>query len=1660
MAITFNLKSLASLFPTTGLNPLDGGLDRFVAGPMQLYYKAGVPKLFIYDPFGYGVVDISKPSAPNGDYFESLRFKKGDYSTASFNQGQAPHGGDGYSSIPSNAVSDDGQRVAFGVFAGDGPYSVLIGIPDSGSGYTMVGSTIPNNSLVRIQHIGGKYFAYSGNGAGLYVTDITNPGSTSLDVHADWARLAAGTFAPTLHAEKINLPFYSGFFRIIGNKYLVGKTTTVIGGTEYTGNSLQIIDISNPNSTSGSISAGFSVVTTIAITEWGGHDKDNSGQYFAAIDPADPMKLYVLLSFVNKNSGHHTGWGLVSIKNGVKTFLGNISLPRDTGRTYTGGNSAGLINYGGNLYAFIYDRKDQVTGYNPSAYEIYPAAEYLYIYSVGSFNSQSVLTTINFTDENFTSAAEILYQTGADGTLYTYTQTPNSITAFTVSGAAPNPDPTKPSMPVAVTASNVTTSGVVSPTVASVAWTANAVQDHVTGYRVTPRNTSTSISLTPIVVTTPQATITLPTNATYNFDVYATNTAGDSTGVTTNPVTLGNTALPAVGTDHWSTGIEVSATTLTTFTFDPVQIGVSSFSTVDQINLVWNKPSNHGKSDITNYTVYYKKVVDTNYTPIYLQTQLKTLITGLSQGTIYYFHVIAVNNDGEYSPIPVDYPVTTLTPEVISLPEVVELLFIDQVNNADKTAAYEFTWTNNYDPSFVGYNLYISIDNIDTKSGEVIAGDITVSTLYQTTETSYNVTASAVGVRITAYVKVVATRLIKGVITTVESDASNVLTIDAIDDLNSDIRTRVVSGYAFLYDNKENPTSTSKYLLSTRIRKQFNAPTTITSLPLTTEGDIYNPDNTLIATIDETNGFDREYIFATTSYDNKENPWQFVNEVAFSYLPMPDYGIPVAVYLNLNKTAEPIGLAKGTNQCLFEVTAVSRDYVTSIGQPTPLLNKGAYTTLTGNVDRVLATIPLDNSSQSNLNSIPLNIIYENIVPSDTIGQKSILPLKFLLKVNRGTTTQTNIPTGHNNFVIDRKLNVDTGQCGGISAVIKYIAVQEPPNFTLTGYQNTLYLEWDIPANPSLFPKRYEIAGLFYDNTVLNLLGKERQMELPSVENSLIQSYKTRINYVIKTFTYTKDEDPEPKPVYGLSLDKTTAIEPIDQNTYYTLQVRAVYDYRGNEVYSSFTYPLSIQTADVLSETIIRPSITGLDVTWPITVNVSLVFPTKTSNLPTENTNPLLRITYNGEIKEIYWHLLNPYQAYTGTSDQWFAPMLFDLDTTITYINTYIANNYPLLHVAATKEGTQLVLTGTDKGQIYDEIGILPTDLIASIPTTGTDYPQIPFSIAPGALALFGATPTIVLGDILPKLNTPDTPLNSNIFIGKDNIWADWKEPLNNGGAPIYKYLIKVSGSNSYEKAYTVYKDENLISNKHYSFDLKTVGPVVPGVFYTIGIASCNPSKTSLYTNLGPVQISDVLRWQKTGTETYKTLYKTEDAQTAYGNLVDNKPYQYAEEHLTIVPKVTFDATQTQQPIGIYLNNKNIAEGSVVIWYKDDNSNNFLSDKGNGKLIDNGGHKLILPSHVDDCGNIIPDQTVGLIDYEAGIISCALPQLQNSKILIQYRYISPVFDVNRFTWFSTPLFDLEIKTNKLPLTYPHLRYILQNINSLRPIHTTARNFIVK
>jgi hypothetical protein len=207
-----------------------------------------------------------------------------------------------------------------------------------------------------------------------------------------------------------------------------------------------------------------------------------------------------------------------------------------------------------------------------------------------------------------------------NGTAYTFTVTAtNSFGSSTSDPSAPVTPATVPSTPGAPTATR-------GDTQVSLSWTApsnggSAITDYVVQYSSDSGSNWTTFADGTSATTS--AIVTGLTNGTSHvFRIAATNAVGTSSySSASSAVTpAGVPATPAAPTPTAGNG---------------------------QVSLSWTAPSNNG-SAITDYLVYYSTSVSGTYTIFSdgVSTSTSATVTGLTNGTAYYFKIRAVNDVG------------------------------------------------------------------------------------------------------------------------------------------------------------------------------------------------------------------------------------------------------------------------------------------------------------------------------------------------------------------------------------------------------------------------------------------------------------------------------------------------------------------------------------------------------------------------------------------------------------------------------------------------------------------------------------------------------------------------------------------------------------------------------------------------------------------------------------------------------------------------------------------------------------------------------------------------------------------------------------------------------------------------------------------------------
>ncbi len=225
-----------------------------------------------------------------------------------------------------------------------------------------------------------------------------------------------------------------------------------------------------------------------------------------------------------------------------------------------------------------------------------------------------------------------------NGTTYTY-----RVAAITSYGLGAWSTPSSPVTPMTVPTAPTALSGVRGDSSVALTWTAPAdnggaaITDAVVEYRLTTSATWSTFAHAPTAASA--ITVTGLTNgASYEFRVSAVNAAGSSP--------LSNVAGPLVPMTTASAPLNL----------------VGTFGDT-KVTLAWQTPASNGGGAISDYLIQYREArVGTPWTtvPHTASTATSIVVTGLANGTPYFFRVAAVNPVG-FGATAVTTPITPMT---------------------------------------------------------------------------------------------------------------------------------------------------------------------------------------------------------------------------------------------------------------------------------------------------------------------------------------------------------------------------------------------------------------------------------------------------------------------------------------------------------------------------------------------------------------------------------------------------------------------------------------------------------------------------------------------------------------------------------------------------------------------------------------------------------------------------------------------------------------------------------------------------------------------------------------------------------------------------------------------------------------------------------------
>lgn len=313
---------------------LSGGFSSF----LKLYQAPGQNRrILLQESFGYSLLDLANPMNPVALYYHDTRFPLGGGNSLAGRPDVGGYGGDGQSDVYASAVSDDGQRLVQSLGGpADGWYTVVGSA--SAQGFTLWGSFTPNRAnSVLVQHVGPRYIAYTFSAV-----------STAQDV-----TVLPTSFTPlNMQAETTGWP--DGGASVLAGNFIV--YASVLGIT--------VIDASLPGPP-GAITAGMPR-TIFSAADFGNRPVM---AMTAAIDPANPARVWVLVELKQATGENSPSYALASVTAGVKVVKPFFRVPASLGERYAfAGTSAALVPQGTGLVVLMWSQRISPS---PTAVRVY-----------------------------------------------------------------------------------------------------------------------------------------------------------------------------------------------------------------------------------------------------------------------------------------------------------------------------------------------------------------------------------------------------------------------------------------------------------------------------------------------------------------------------------------------------------------------------------------------------------------------------------------------------------------------------------------------------------------------------------------------------------------------------------------------------------------------------------------------------------------------------------------------------------------------------------------------------------------------------------------------------------------------------------------------------------------------------------------------------------------------------------------------------------------------------------------------------------------------------------------------------------------------------------------------------------------------------------------
>lgn len=778
-------------------------------------------------------------------------------------------------------------------------------------------------------------------------------------------------------------------------------------------------------------------------------------------------------------------------------------------------------------------------------------------------------------------------------------------------------------------------------------------------------------------------------------------------------------------------------------------------------------------------------------------------------------------------------------------------------------------------------------------------------------------------------------------------------------------------------------------------------------------------------------GFVKSYFSLTNSYSDKTTAattWNYENRVGVFYFELPKNSYIENPYLYLYFSPEEMGIPFDSDGVYLDVYAIPSSLIEEVGDQLRI-SKQAYTTsiYSPKIADVSSRFRVKDVKTSNPVVLKIPIQVQNGAIFTTKSGKKILPIKIGITLPKDFS----LPTGYNAISFSRYINAPSANNNGVGFVAKISYIDRPVDFRIKPINGDIEIYWS--ASPSAQVTSYEITAT---DTV--------SMSSAYLKVSAETSYNSA----------------------PLLLSDVLASRGMTVNTAhaYSIKMRALTP--SNSDSSDYTYSLSA---------------------LPVT-------PTATSTLPFPPLN--IKAFYGPEKVFVSWDApsadmevpIYKFRIYTSRQVGTGADAL-------PVINSYIDEN----NIKYEKFGIELnnENSGIQNGSIY-------TFSVSSVNASGESYVQLSTSVLPNEIKrletvdnnrykMFYEYPVELLDNA-----TKGQPLYPEFVDGHSSIFGDLVER--------YDYILASKDVGS-TVTFTDVKDVCRIKVWEYTGEdeifivnfpegtykyPEDVVQVIQGAIdtnilngeylpLTVGVAN----GTRIYiqhtlTTNDPEQVTlelidsydsanDLLFGSEPIIASPNVIIKVEDYtptveydKMSKRSLADSRPYRKVVKRFDIVPASKTPTSTTKYPLSFNLNEgksvmsgghkvlltneyDDIRVGSVTIeWYVNETKET---------LFDNGDGYLLSVPKVDACGNKVPSQSLGVIDYASGIISCNLPSITSGYVVITYLVKEKVSNPQEYVWMPTPHYILELNMYEpIFFTYPHYAYIMQNQAKLKPGYT--------